>query len=60
VGEEVMNTTKTKRKERIHVPPALMDVLRWHVRTQLTTPDMQESDLLFPSIDGGYPRRRAW
>lgn len=54
VGEEVMNTTKTKKKQRTHVPAALMDVLRWHVETQLTTPEMLESDLLFPSIIGGY------
>ena len=38
----------------MHVPVELMDVLRWHVETQLETPEMQESDLLFPFIDGGY------
>jgi len=54
VGEEVMNTTKTKKKQRAHVPPELIDVLRWHVKTQLATPEMQESELLFPSIIGGY------
>ncbi len=54
VGEEVMNTTKTKKKQRTHVPPELIDVLRWHIETQLTTSEMQESDLLFPSIIGGY------
>ena len=54
VGEEVMNTTKTKRKQRTHVPPDLIEVLRWHVETQLSTPEMQESELLFPSITGGY------
>jgi len=54
VGEEVMNTTKTKRKQRTHVPAALVEVLRWHVETQLRTPEMQESELLFPSITGGY------
>jgi len=54
VGEEVMNTTKTKKKQRTHVPAALMDVLRWHVKTQLGTPEMRESDLLFPNINGGF------
>lgn len=54
VGEEVMNTTKTKKKQRTHVPAALMDVLRWHVETQLSTPEMQESELLFPNINGGF------
>lgn len=55
VGEVVMNTTKTKKKQRTHVPAALMDVLRWHVKTQLGTPEMREgSDLLFPNINGGF------
>ncbi len=31
-----------------------MAVLKWHVETQLTTPEQQESDLLFPSITGGF------
>jgi hypothetical protein len=26
----------------------------WHVDTQLITPEMQESELLFPSIAGTY------
>ena len=30
------------------------DVLRWHVDTQLETPEQQGSDLLFPSITGGF------
>jgi len=42
VGEEVMNTTKTRKKQRTHVPPELIEVLRWHVQTQLDTPEMQE------------------
>ena len=31
-----------------------MAVLRWHVDTQLDTPEQQDSDLLFPSITGGF------
>jgi hypothetical protein len=31
-----------------------MAVLRWHVDTRLITPEMQESDLLFPSVTGGF------
>ena len=31
-----------------------MHVLRWHVETQLVTPEQQASDLLFPSITGGF------
>lgn len=54
VGEEVMNTTKTKRKQRTHVPPELTKVLRWHIETQLTTPEMQASELLFPSVTGSF------
>jgi integrase len=54
MGEEVMNTTKTKRKQRTHVPADLMDVIRWHVETQLITPEMQESDLLFPAINAKF------
>lgn len=54
VGEEVMNTTKQKRRYTIDLPKAAMDVLRWHVATQLHTPEQEESDLLFPSITGGF------
>lgn len=54
VGDEVMRTTKTKRRYPITLPEEAMDVLRWHVRTQLTTPQQEESDLLFPSVVGGY------
>lgn len=50
----VGKTTKQKVKYRIHLPPEVMDVLRWHVETQLVTPEQQESDLLFPSIKGGF------
>ncbi|WP_394836270.1 site-specific integrase [Pendulispora rubella] len=49
----IMNTTKTGRRDRIHVPAEVMGVLRWHVDTQLTTPEQQASELLFPADDGG-------
>jgi integrase len=29
-------------------------VLEWHVDTQLTTPEQQRSDLLFPSVTGSF------
>jgi integrase len=54
LGDEVMQTTKTKRRYAIHVPKEVMEVLRWHVDTQLVTPEMQESDLLFPSVTGRF------
>lgn len=54
LGDEVMKTTKTGVKQRIHVPPNLMDVLKWHVETQLMTPEQKSSDLLFPAELGGF------
>ena len=54
LGDEVMNTTKQRVRYRIHLPPEVMDVLSWHVRTQLATPEQQDSDLLFPSVTGGF------
>ena len=35
------------------MPTELIDVLRWHVRTQLRPGPQQESELLFPSEVGG-------
>ena len=52
LGDEFMNTTKTKLRQRIMVPPEVMEVLRWHVATQLTTPEQTASELLFPAEDG--------
>jgi integrase len=54
IGDEFMNTTKTKLRQRITVPPEVMDVLRWHVATQLSTPEQKASELLFPAEDGGF------
>ena len=51
---ETMNTTKTKKRQVITLPKEAMDVLAWHVETQLTSPEMQASDLLFPATTGGY------
>lgn len=31
-----------------------MTVLRWHVDTQLETPEQRDSELLFPSVTGGF------
>lgn len=52
--DEVMRTTKQKRRYAIDLPAEAMAVLKWHVDTQLVTPEQQESDLLFPSIIGGF------
>lgn len=51
---EVMRTTKQKRRYPIDLPAEAMAVLKWHVDTQLKTAEQQDSDLLFPSIVGGF------
>jgi integrase len=53
-GPEVMNTTKNRIRYRIHLPEAVLAVLRWHIDTQLSAPEMEDSDLLFPSVTGGF------
>ncbi len=53
-GTEVMNTTKQKRRYSIDLPEEAMEVLRWHVETQLTTDEQKDSELLFPSTTGGF------
>ena len=50
---ETVNTTKQKRRYPIDLPQAVMDVLKWHVETRLA-PEQEDSDLLFPSIKGGF------
>lgn len=54
LGDEVMNTPKTRKRQRIALPKDLMDVLRWHVDTLPDQGPMKESDLLFPSEVGGF------
>src|SRR5580704_12805162 len=58
-GDEVMATTKTKIRQRITLPPLLVDILRWHIDTQLLTPEQKESELLFPAEDGSFRSRSA-
>ena len=55
-GKEVMNTTKTKKRQRIELPKELMDVLKWHVE-RLPEGPMHDSELLFPSETGGFRSR---
>lgn len=59
LGDEVMRTTKQKRRYAIDLPPEAMEVLRWHVATQLTTPEQEDSDLLFQSITGGFRTQKV-
>jgi integrase len=58
-GDEVMATTKTKIRQRITLPAVLVDILRWHIDTQLTTPEQKASLLLFPAEDGRFRTRSA-
>lgn len=53
-GDEVMNTTKTGKRQRIALPKELVDILRWHVDTLPDEGPMHESELLFPSTSGGF------
>lgn len=52
-GQTVMDTTKTAKHQRITVPDDLLNVLRWHVE-RLPEGPMRESELLFPSVTGGF------
>ncbi len=52
--DETMRTTKQKWRYVIDLPPDVMAVLRWHVDTQLRTPEQRESELLFPATTGGF------
>ena len=54
LGDAVMRTTKQKRRYAIDLPQEAMDVLSWHVDTQLHTPEQVDSDLLFPAVNGAF------
>ncbi|HSC86454.1 MAG TPA: hypothetical protein VLC09_04260 [Polyangiaceae bacterium] len=49
-----MGSEKTGKRYAVQIPLEGMDVLRWHVETQLKTSEQQDSDLLFPSVTGGF------
>jgi len=59
LGEEVMRTTKQKRRYTIDLPREVLDVLRWHVDSQLTTLEQEDSDLLFPAVTGGFRTQKV-
>jgi hypothetical protein len=50
VGSEVMDQTKTKQDQRIALPASVVNVLRWHVETQLRDEPLASSPLLFPAL----------
>jgi hypothetical protein len=54
VGDEVMNTTKTRQHQRIAIPEDLVAILRWHVDTLPDGEEIEKSELLFPSDVGGF------
>jgi hypothetical protein len=56
-GDLVMESTKTAIDQEIAVPAELLQVLRWHVETQLRPGPQRESTLLFPSEIGGSRSR---
>ncbi len=48
----IMNTTKTKRHQLLGLHERVVDILKWHIDTQLNEAQ-EESELLFPSEEGG-------
>ncbi len=54
LGKQVRNATKQGTRYRISLPADVVAVLRWHVDTQLVTEAQRDSELLFPSADGGF------
>lgn len=57
LGNVTMVGTKTGVDLEIALPEELIEVMRWHVATQLQTPEQQRSELLFPAETGGFRSR---
>ena len=57
LGNEVMETTKTDLHQRLALPRGLLNVLLWHVETQLLSKKKRESELIFPAVNGGFRSR---
>ena len=58
-ADEVMEGTKTGTRQKIALPDDLVDVLRWHVATQIPAAIAGETELLFPGRAGGLAGSRA-
>jgi integrase len=56
-ANHVEDRTKTGLDLDPVLPREILDVLAWHIKTQLTTREQLESDLLFPTEEGGYRSR---
>lgn len=59
IGEEVMRTTKQKRRYTIDLPREVLDVLRWHVDSQLSTPEQEVRIFSSPPSRAASERRRS-
>lgn len=55
LGDVVMNSTKTGVEQRLAVPDTLLEVFHWHL--EKLRPKQETSDLLFPSVRGGFRAR---
>lgn len=51
---EIRPRTKQGTQYYVQLPQGVLDVLAWHVRTQLVTANMLNSDLLFPGVHGKW------
>lgn len=52
-SKEIGDFTKNKRDQELGITEPLLGLYRWHIETQLETPEQKASDLLFPCPDGG-------
>lgn len=59
LGQEVMQTTKTKKHQRLPLPSDVVDVLRKHVASFGPGTVREKSDLLFPGRRGTIYSRSA-
>jgi integrase len=56
IGQCVIERTKTGIRQRLALPPEIMQILKQHLE-QLPDGPMSESELLFPARHGGYRAR---
>ena len=52
-----MAKTKTGKVQYIQLPKSLLEILKWHQKTQIRLGAPSRSDLLFPSTKGGFQSR---
>lgn len=54
LGQEGTRNHQTGYPLRTQLPDEIIEVLRWHVETQLVTEAQRDCELLFPSLDGDF------